>query len=353
VAELTAPVVLVGTGVAAATVVLGSVALSARRPRASGRVVRVAHSARLRALPSYRRAVVRRRTGLVATAVLLLATLAVSGYLAARPTLVQSRQSQLDNRDIVLCLDVSGSMSRENLAIVRTFRHLAASLHGERISLVLFNSLPLVMFPLTDDYDLVRTRLEDTERSLADAGSLAPDIAAGAYDRTLGQSLVGDGLMSCTEQFRSDAELAALQAAAGLQQPTPDAVPVGRSRMVVLATDNKQGNAGGHQLFTVAEAAERAGQLGAAVMVLDANTEPDSAEALELAAAAAATGGHVYPSTDGGEAVDAIDDAIARLESQTVTGPVVTSAFEVPEQALGLLLPLVVGLVVVWRVVRP
>ncbi|GIG19888.1 hypothetical protein Cch01nite_06120 [Cellulomonas chitinilytica] len=346
--ELSQPAVLVGTAVLAVVVCAAAVVASRRTGRSRAGTVRVAHVGRLRTLPGYRRAVARRRAGLVVVGLLTLVTLGTAGWLAARPTAVESRQSHLDNRDIVLCLDVSGSMSGEDLAVVRTFRKLVSGLHGERIGLVVFDSMPLVLFPLTDDYDLVRSSLEATEASIAGAEG-HPDIAAGTRDMSIGGSLVGDGLTGCAEQFRGDEELARLE---GTTDPgTVD--PVERSRVVILATDNKQITGRGGQLFTVQEAAQRTAELGALLVVLDANDDGSSTYSQELAAAAQTTGGQTYPAVEGDSAVGAITSIVKGLPSRTVVGPRVTSTFDVPGVALDLLLPLVVGLLVAWRVVRP
>ncbi|MGY4642894.1 vWA domain-containing protein [Cellulomonas sp. URHB0016] len=346
--QLSQPAVLVGTAVL--VVVVGAVAavLSRRTVRSRPGAVRVAHVARLHGLPGYRQAVRRRRAGLVVVALLTLVTLATAGWLGARPSALESRQSKLDNRDIVLCLDVSGSMAGENLAVIRTFRQLVSGLNGERIGLVVFDSMPLVLFPLTDDYDLVRDRLEATEASIAKESG-APDIAAGARDMTIGGSLVGDGLTGCAEQFRGDEELARLQ---GSASTAPDE-PAGRSRVVILATDNQQYDERGGQLFTVQEAAQRTADLGAVLVVLDANSDRSDPYSQELAAAAQTTGGQTYAAVEGDSAVGAITSIVHALPSRTVVGPQVTSTFDVPGVALDLLLPLVVGLLVAWRVVRP
>lgn len=353
---LSQPGVLLGVAVAAGVLVALAGMASRRRPGAPQAAARVAHTERLRALASYRRAVRSRRLGLSVVAILLLAGIAVSGYVAARPMVLQTRQSHLDSRDIVLCLDVSGSMSQEDLAIIRTFRRLVSGLQGERIGLVLFNSMPLVIFPLTDDYDLIRTRLADAEASI-DEGSYAtgPDIAEGAMDPSVGTSLIGDGLMGCAQQFTADVALAKLRAAqpAAASAVAPPAATAKRSRIIIVATDNMDASNTGAALFTVDEAAVRARGLGAMIVAISANSSADSAEARELAAAASLTGGSTYPTGGGAQAVEKITAIVNSLDSTTIEGAPVTSSFDVPGRALGALLTIVVALVLAWRVVRP
>lgn len=345
--QLTEPRALVVVAVVTGVVVVLALLLALRRPPARPRSVPVAHTARLRSLPLYRRAVRRRRLGLGAVAVVLLGAIAASGYVAARPSVVQTQRSQLDNRDIVLCLDTSGSMKQEDLAVVRTFRQLTAELAGERLALVVFNSMPLVLFPLTDDYDLARTELADAQTSLERHGGR---FGAGAYDYSVGVSLVGDGLMGCVQQFTADDEAARLRGELAGESAGPDTT---RSRVVILATDNQQRSRDDQALFTVTEAAEHARALGAAIVVLDANTNQDSRYSVELARAAETTGGAVYPVSGGAAAVDEIAAIVEGLDSRTVQGEPVTARFDDTRRPLALLAGLGAVLVLGWAVVRP
>lgn len=345
--ELTSPEMIPAVLGAAAGVAVLAAAWGLHRPRARRGHARVAHTERLHLLPSYRRAVRRRRFGLVLSLVPIVAAIALCGYIAARPAAIESRRSQLDNRDIVLCLDVSGSMSDENLAIVRTFRRLVSDLQGERIALVVFNTYSRATFPLTDDYDLVRTQLELAEEDLAQsarASTRTPDLARGVTDPDLGQSFVGDGLMGCTQQFAADERAAELRGG--------QVRAVERSRIVILATDNEQLNSRGGQLFTVTEAAQQARALDAIVVALAAENN-DSADVQELSDAALATGGAVYPASSGDTAIDEISTIVEGLESTTIQGPVVTSRFDVPGPAVGALLAVAGVMLLTWRVMRP
>ena len=130
-------------------------------PRGAG-----ANTELLRTLPEYHRAV-RRQRWLVAGGVALVGLLAVAAVLgAARPVQRVTLVDQKDNRDIVLCLDVSGSMIDVDAEVVSTFLRLADGFRGERISMVIFNSSAVPVFPLTDDYDFVSDQLRRAQRSL-------------------------------------------------------------------------------------------------------------------------------------------------------------------------------------------
>jgi len=155
---------------------------------------------------------------LVAVVVVGLALLAAANV-AARPVVIEERARILANRDIVLCLDVSGSMADFGSQVSQTFLQLVDSFEGERIALSLFNSTSATIFPLTDDYELVREQLELAERALGRAGSLDYwEFVAGVDGIPDEASLIGDGLASCALLFdQFDAE---------------------RSRSIIFSTDN-------------------------------------------------------------------------------------------------------------------
>ena len=126
----------------------------------------IAHTSRLTSLPGYRSAM-RRYRALVAVVsaaavILLVGAIAV----ASRPATSTAVQSNLDSRDIVLCLDVSGSMIDYDSELVDVFAKLTERFDGERISLVVFNASAVTYFPLTSDYDYVADQLRDHRRSV-------------------------------------------------------------------------------------------------------------------------------------------------------------------------------------------
>lgn len=190
----------------------------------------VAHAERLTALPAYQRAVRRRRKWLT-TAVAAVAVLALSLLVAAaRPVTERTSIPEQLNRDIILCLDVSGSMLDTDEAIVSVFATLVENFKGERIGLTIFDSSAVTVFPLTDDYDFVAEELKIAQKALSiDFSSY--QYFAGTYEAA-GSSLIGDGLASCINGF-------------------PEVGESERSRSVILATDNLLA---GRPLFSLAEA---------------------------------------------------------------------------------------------------
>lgn len=220
-----------------------------RRGSAPSESVRwIANAGYLTELSAYRSQLTVYRVGLGgAVAVLLLGALGV-GTLLARPIERQIRNDELATRDIVLCLDVSGSMINFDTEIVDKFLELTDSFQGERISLSIWNSTSRTVFPLTDDYTLVREELLAAREALDfDINSLAGwafdqaglERLLAFIDGTEGggdpnsSSLVGDALASCALQF--------------------DEADTERSRSIILATDNQ---VLGQPIYTLTEAAE-------------------------------------------------------------------------------------------------
>lgn len=191
--------------------------------------VPVAHSSRLTTLPSYLRIERRYRwlaRGLsLSGIVILVAAIALS----ARPVALSLEQSDLHNRDIMLCLDVSGSTLPLNTQLLQSFRKLVDRFKGERIGLTVFDSVANNLFPLTDDYDFVKDQL-DTIIKESETGYSAT-LRNGTWESGKGSSLVGDGLASCIMRF--------------------DNLDIVRSRSVILATDNM---ANGEQIINLPQA---------------------------------------------------------------------------------------------------
>lgn len=219
-------------------VVLGVLALAvagwfARRPEQEATDVRwVANASYLTSLRSYRTRLSRYRAWLAFMGVLLLVAAVVTGVLAARPVERELRAEEMASRDIVLCLDVSGSMIEYDTEIAEKFLEMLPEFDGERISMSIWNSTSRTVFPLTDDYDLVEAELTEAAEALDfDIYSFTDQFNQSKVDRLIAfitgteggtgenSSLVGDGLASCAMNF--------------------DEHETDRSRTIILAGDNE------------------------------------------------------------------------------------------------------------------
>ena len=276
-----------------------------RRDGSDGSVRRpVAHGHRLTELPEYQAAVRRHRRWLTVAAVAGGVLMAAALVAAARPAERSTVSPEQRNRDIVLCLDASGSMSSADAAVVEVFARLAQGFDGERIGLTVFDSSAVQVFPLTDDYDFVQEQLAVAKEAF-DGASGSSGFLDGTWNGA-GSSLIGDGLASCVQGFPA-AEDGAEAGAGGT---------VERSRSVILATDNF---VSGDPIFTLEEAAVLAKEKDVRVYALnpgdyDYGTDSDQPGA-QLRTAAEGTGGAYYPL----DSPEAVQDIIRKVQSTEAT----------------------------------
>lgn len=224
-------------------------------------------------------------------------------------------QPEQRNRDIMLCLDISGSMVESDAKVLEVFAKLAESFDGERIGLTFFDSSSVNAFPLTSDYDFVKTELAKASRAFASA-SLPPDqwendslreyaqYIEGVYEGQ-GSSLVGDGLASCVQNF--------------------DTLDTNRSRSVILATDNY---VSGNPIVTIREAGKLAEEKSVRVYGINPADNGDefytSEEAKEYKEVVLSTGGAYYK-TDDSSLIEGIVKQISDQEATRFKGaPTVT-----------------------------
>ncbi|TRW46959.1 vWA domain-containing protein [Georgenia yuyongxinii] len=288
-------------------VVLAAVAVAAlagwlwRRPARLSRATWVANSAYLTSLAGYRRRLRVLRGGLALAAAALALVAVATSALTARPVDRDVRAEVLATRDIVLCLDVSGSMIELDSEIVATFAELVGSFEGERIALSVWNNTSRTVFPLTDDYALVTDELDAAARALDvdldtwlfDAEALArlEGFLAGTVSLDDdASSLVGDGLATCALAFDE----------AGTQ----------RARSIILATDNL---VLGPSVYTLPEAGQLAAEQGIAVHGLYASLTDAGSEAAraEMEQVVTSAGGLFFEAGDPG----AVDGIIADIDA--------------------------------------
>lgn len=201
----------------------------------------LANSYRLTRLPEYQKYLRQYRNLIRGALVIAVISMLMIIILAGRPTTKSVIQPEMRNRDIVLCLDVSLSMIEVDAEILRIYAELSKGFKGERLSLVLFASSPVTVFPLTDDYEFITEQLQTAAKAFQDSGSGTYDsessrrmyaLLSGVYSGE-GSSLIGDGLAGCVSRF--------------------DKLDSKRSRSIILGTDNELS---GSPIVTLREAAE-------------------------------------------------------------------------------------------------
>lgn len=263
----------------------------------------VAHADRLRSLPRYRALVVRRV--IVSALATVAAVVACIGgiILSGRVQETQTREQDDRTRDIMLCLDASGSMSQVNAAVVKELQRIVAELRGERIGMTIWNGVAVTVLPLTDDYAFVQEELARAQKAFA-----TEDYTyTYGLDHPAGSSLIGDGLVSCVQRFdRPDEE---------------------RGRAIVMASDNAPYGRG---VYTFQEAKDYAVQHGVIVHGIAAPHTDDVAFASEeFAEVATATGGTYHLLDDGGSAAPVVE-AINTLEATKIDKPPLVQVLDRP-----------------------
>ena len=292
------PVVLL---VVAAATVLGWM-LARRAGERSGKKGWVANTGFLRGLPKYQALVRRTRASLSMAVVCFIIAVIAASVSAGAPVDRYTKYDKSSSRDIVLCLDASGSMLPYDSEIGDAFKQIISHFEGERISLQLWNAYSMTMFPLTDDYEMandVLTEMAKTiDRGYSQIGQniyvtkeleayLQPTLANDDEHRA---SLVGDGLASCVLGF--------------------DHTDKQRSRTILLATDNE---VLGEGIYNLPEAIEFAKSQGVTVSVLYPGSSYALAdEGVELRDLAKATGGEFYDASS----PSAVDDVVRQIESE-------------------------------------
>ncbi|MCI1983251.1 MAG: VWA domain-containing protein [Bifidobacteriaceae bacterium] len=150
------------------------------------------------------------RAACIGAVVLVALGLLASLGLVARPSTVDEDAQAESSRDIVLCLDVSGSALPFDREVIATYSQLVKSFKTERIALSIFNSTSRTVFPLTDDYSLVTKQLSaamsalkgvqtqtDIDKMSDQQYQAISDWLSGTQNRKDATSLIGDGLVNC------------------------------------------------------------------------------------------------------------------------------------------------------------
>ena len=181
--------------------------------------------------------------GAIAILGLLLSTW-TSLAMLSRPVQIETVTEEIRNRDIFICMDISGSVDETNLELVDELRTVVEELDGERFGITIFNARAVLLIPLTTDYEYIMEMLDELEASFKESLVLTKysegeNLTAAEWDILMdfdyekyyfkyggtlsddGSSYIGDGLATCLYNF-SDLET------------NPD-----RARIIIMTTDNE------------------------------------------------------------------------------------------------------------------
>lgn len=263
--------------------------------------------------PAIRRYHLYRRTVVSSLAVVSLLLAGTIG-LTARPSQATRLPSSSHSRDIVLCLDVSGSALPFDRQVIAAYLDLVEHFRTERIGMSIFNSTSRTVFPLTNDYTLVKSQLTSSLRALKDVQSQKSidsmskadyqrisDWLEGTQDRKDATSLIGDGLMGC------EAMVPGFTVSATTRQTR--IAPAS----IVFATDNVLS---GTPIFTLREALEQADMNSIRVDALftGANQDIQSAATRDLRKQITAYGGTFLSRTNS----DSVAGLVQSIEQQKI-----------------------------------
>lgn len=247
----------------------------------------IANSGFLKSTSIYKNVILRYKVYYYAMAVLLLIAVVLASILTARPVSIDQTNDPIYNRDIMLCMDVSGSMSEINSDILATYKKIIDQMKEERFGVTIFDASPQLLVPLTQDYTYIKETFASMEKSLETMVKMYTDDGVsfesqdGEYFKRLGyltngttigdgSSKAGNGLASCVYGFPEQEHE--------------------RSKIIILSTDNE---VYGDQVVDVINAAKIAKEQKIKVFVV-APSKTESDLIAELKSAAETTGGKLY-----------------------------------------------------------
>ena len=264
-----------------------------------------------------------------------------SSILTARVIEEKTTSNEIYNRDILICMDVSGSMYEQNEKIIDAYKEIVKGLKGERFGISIFNSSSYLLLPLTDDYEYIEETLETLATSLDYSSNYDKyknvDLETRLYysnyiwygtgvDSERGSSLAGDGLASCIFDFPKIEEK--------------------RSRTIIFSTDNF---VAGTELINVTDAAVMAKKRNIKIHSITPITYKNKeTEALENASKS--TGGKLYVFNEG-QTVDGVIKEIEQEEKSILKGPIKSYIIDYPTVPFIILLISFLILIIIDKVV--
>ena len=252
---------------------------------------KIANTSYVKNTPYYKKKLNTYKWLIRAIKIMMVVSLFSCSILLSRPINVDTIIPEEYNRDIVLCMDVSGSLDKLNYEMTTYLQDTVSSLEGERFAITIFNSSASNVVPMTDDYDFVMDSLQkfsnayNLSKEMPEYGEDGWDdymdsrdyITAGTWEGNRGMSLIGDGLAACVYTF-------------------PKLEETKRTRIIILTTDNALA---GDPLLTLEEAAQLAKKYGVILYGIEPKDIRESSNNnKEFLKAANITGGKLYSAKD-------------------------------------------------------
>lgn len=294
----------------------------------------IAHTKTIRELPEYKAAKKRYNMLLCLAAVLFVISASSITVVTSRLVSVEDSHSDQKNRDIMLCLDVSGSMSDNVNELLTYYLNLVDKMQGERFGVTIFDGVYVTLSPLSDDYAAVSEVLQNLRDDFNNYGS---SLWGAVTNQQHSNSEIGPGLVGCVEAFDLLGEAE-------------------RSRSIVLATDNF---ASPSQEVNIKQAAAYARSYDITVYGLntgesasktDYSNQSESKSGREFREAVTMTGGSYYLFAGSKYSVDEIISQITQQEAAIFEGAGQVVRRDTPQiPALVAAISLVLFIFVIWR----
>ena len=175
------------------------------------------------------------KTGLTATLICCVLVVVSAFLLMAKPYTSRRMQDEKYCRDIILCIDISTSVDYLNENLLDKLKKTVDELQGERFGIVIFNTSPVLLTPLTDDYEYVKDQLDLIAQCLKSGNEVNLDDAfSSGYDWIYYQAYISSGTLIGNEQ-RGSSLIGDGLAAAAIDFSDADKE---RTKVVIFSTDN-------------------------------------------------------------------------------------------------------------------
>ena len=175
------------------------------------------------------------KTGLTATLICCVLVVVSAFLLMAKPYTSRRMQDEKYCRDIILCIDISTSVDYLNENLLDKLKKTVDELQGERFGIVIFNTSPVLLTPLTDDYEYVKYQLDLIAQCLKSRNEVNLDYAfSSGYDWIYYQAYISSGTLIGNEQ-RGSSLIGDGLAAAAIDFSDADKE---RTKVVIFSTDN-------------------------------------------------------------------------------------------------------------------
>lgn len=273
----------------------------------------------LKAMPYFRHRVIIYKIAKISGMIGCLIAVATSFIIMARPYEEEIVKEEKYNRDIILCMDVSTSVDELNESLVLELKDTVEQLKGERIGIVIFNTSPVLLLPLTDDYEFVMESLDNIAESLNVRNSVDYGSSSDPYEwirkndyimsgtlignEDLGSSLIGDGLAAAAYDF-TDGEAE-------------------RSRFIIFSTDN---DLAGTERVNLKEAGEICSRKD--IVVFGIGTVGMKQENItQMKDCVESTGGKLYMQEESGSMKDIVNK-IDKSEQSMIQGDIIVNRID-------------------------